>query len=262
MRFLADIIRRTDKRAKPATVQPLHEPVEPVADLVETPPSAETPVFSKMHRQENLDYTAPDGPVSSLNELLDKWTAEVATKQAPAPIEKRSPAASRRNRVKTRLLGFEHSGDGGFDAIDTLTISEPDTKVASPLYPVGWLVIVEGPGRGNNFTLTAGLSQIGRDSDQAVQLNFGDEAISGSNHTAVVYDPASHTFLLGHGDKTNTVRLNNTPLINTGTLRNGDKITIGETTLQLAVFSTPDQNWDVASVSNESLTEEPQIATA
>jgi pSer/pThr/pTyr-binding forkhead associated (FHA) protein len=141
-------------------------------------------------------------------------------------------------RVKTRLLGFDSVA-----IPDTFEKTKPITPTTKTRYPVGWLVVVDGAGRGESFTLLTGMTQIGRGSDQAVQLDFGDEAISRSNHAAIVYDVETHTFLMGHGGKSNVVRLNNKPLISTETLKSGDVIRIGETSLQLVVFSTPEQNW-------------------
>jgi len=87
------------------------------------------------------------------------------------------------------------------------------------------------------------MSQIGRGEDQAVPLDFGDMSISRNNHAAVVFDGASRTFMLGHGGKTNIVRLNDQPVISNESLTDGDKIKIGETTLQLKTLCGDDFDW-------------------
>jgi pSer/pThr/pTyr-binding forkhead associated (FHA) protein len=109
--------------------------------------------------------------------------------------------------------------------------------------PTGWLVVTQGPGRGAAFPLAQGVSQIGRGVDQTVALDFGDMAISRQNHAAIAYDPASHRFHIGHGGKSNLVRLNGKPLLSTEAVGDGDVIQIGETTLLLKVLCTPDFNW-------------------
>lgn len=247
MRFLTDIIRRTDKKAPAASVEAFPETAAPKPVKTQ---AHDAPVFSKMHRETKPDYTPPAGAVNSLNDLLDKWGTEQAEKPEvpPKPATKPATAAARRERVKTRLLGFEHADEANFDPFNAVPEAAPAVvaKTAAHMYPVGWLVVVEGPGRGASFTLSTGLSQIGRGEDQAVSLDYGDEAISRSNHAAVVYDPSTHSFLLGHGGKTNIVRLNNSPVISTETLSHGDTISMGETVLQLIVFSTPEQNWDIS----------------
>jgi predicted component of type VI protein secretion system len=111
------------------------------------------------------------------------------------------------------------------------------------MFPTGWLVVKSGPGRGAALALTQGVSQIGRGSDQTVSLDFGDMAISRQNHAAIAYDAATHRFHIGHGGKSNLVRLNGKPLLSTEEIGEGDEIQIGETTLVLKVLCTPDFNW-------------------
>ncbi|MEM7490223.1 MAG: FHA domain-containing protein [Pseudomonadota bacterium] len=153
----------------------------------------------------------------------------------------RQPTA-RMRRSRTRLIGFERSDGGISDPFESATV-QTDSGPGVP-FPVGWLVISKGPGRGNGFTLTSGMAQIGRDDDQAVQLDFGDTSVSRNNHAAVVYDPDSRDFLLGHGGKANIVRLNGKPVLSNETLADGDEITIGETTLVLKTLCGPDFSWD------------------
>jgi hypothetical protein len=150
----------------------------------------------------------------------------------------RSPARSR--RTKTRLIGFE-SSDG--DVVDLFNDAPRATPNKGVKFPVGWIAIAEGPGRGESFALMAGMSQIGRGEDQAVQLDFGDNSISRTNHAAIVFDPDSKEFLLGHGGKSNIVRLNDKPLISNEALKSGDIIRIGETVLRFVALCGTSFNW-------------------
>ena len=111
------------------------------------------------------------------------------------------------------------------------------------MFPAGWLVVKSGPGVGTAFALSQGVSQIGRGLDQTVALDFGDMAISRQQHAAIAYDPQSHQFHVGHGGKSNLVRLNGKPLLSTEALEDGDEIQIGETTLLLKVLCTSVFNW-------------------
>lgn len=158
---------------------------------------------------------------------------------AAASAANRSPARSR--RTKTRLIGFEKS-DG--DVVDLFNDAPKAAPVKSVKFPVGWLVVAEGPGRGESFSLMAGMSQIGRGEDQAVQLDFGDNSISRTNHAAIVYDNDSKEFLLGHGGKSNIVRLNDKPLISNEALKSGDVIRIGETVLRFVALCDETFSWD------------------
>ena len=62
-------------------------------------------------------------------------------------------------------------------------------------------------------------------------LDFGDASISRSNHASIAFDEEDDTALIGHGGKSNLVRLNGKPLISNEELHNGDTVRIGETTL-------------------------------
>ncbi|WP_375688555.1 FHA domain-containing protein [Pseudooceanicola sp. LIPI14-2-Ac024] len=151
-----------------------------------------------------------------------------------------APAAPEGNgRVKTRLLGF-HAGDVAKDVFAAPATPAP---AASTDFPVGWVVVVDGPGRGASFTLTGGLSTIGRSADQTISLDHGDESISRNNHASIAYDEEDNTVYVGHGGKSNIVRLNGRPLLSTEELQDGDLIRIGKTTLRFVSFCGPDFSW-------------------
>ncbi|NSY41358.1 FHA domain-containing protein [Leisingera sp. ANG59] len=154
-----------------------------------------------------------------------------------------SAAPARKRRAKTRLLGFDTSDGDVVNLFDSSGAAAParDTK-----FPVGWIVVADGPGYGESFTLKAGMSAIGRCEDQAVALDFGDTAISRSNHAAIVFDPESSQFYLGHGGKSNIVRLNGQPVISNEVLKSGDLIRLGETTLRFMALCGKDFNWTSA----------------
>ena len=188
---------------------------------------------------------------------LDAVTEAVAAATGP----------SRGRRNKTRLIGFETSRD---ETVDLFAKEEKEEKEeAKPAatqhvqFPVGWLVVIAGPGRGTSFSLLAGLASIGRDDDQTVQLDFGDAAISRSNHASVAYDSETNTFLLGHGGKSNIVRLNGAPLLSTEPLENGDLIRVGETMLRFVAMCDEEFNWTTGELDMDEPTEEADnVATA
>lgn len=234
MKFLSDLFSRKRADAKPADAQienfadiatRADAPLDPVntnalLDNVNEKVGDRTPKVHIWDDEEDLP------PVASLEEMKPS---------APAPTK----APSRARRTKTRLIGFE-SSSGVVDLFDSSPAAAP-TKRAK--FPVGWAIVVAGPGRGECFSLEAGMSQIGRGEDQAIQLDFGDNAVSRTNHAAIVYDAENHTFLLGHGGKSNIVRLNDQPVISNEALKDGDMIRIGETTLRFVPLCSPDFNW-------------------
>lgn len=170
---------------------------------------------------------------------LDDDDAPSATKPLAAAAATDSGARARRNR--TRLIGFDKS-DG-----EVVDLFEDAPRVAATgeriEFPAGLLLVIAGPGLGNAFPLKAGMSTLGRGEDQTVALDFGDNAISRSQHAAVVYDPSNRTFTLGHGGKANIVRLNDKPVIANEMVQDGDKIQLGETTLQLKAICGPGFDW-------------------
>ena len=47
---------------------------------------------------------------------------------------------------------------------------------------VGWVVVINGPGKGRSLPLGYGMNKIGRDATQRIALDFGDKEISRENH--------------------------------------------------------------------------------
>ncbi|MFY0312559.1 FHA domain-containing protein [Leisingera sp. D0M16] len=200
-------------------VQPVPEP-QPEPELTRTP--------------DTLQASAPQP------ESLARQAAPAA-----APIDVPAPSmgrgASRAGRVKTRLLGFSPAQAAGRDPFAR---SSEATAPGYTQFPVGWLAIVQGPGRGAAFTLFSGVTVIGRGEDQTVRLDFGDNSISRDNHAAIAYDPEQKAFFIGHGGKANLVRRNGRPVLSTEELSGGDVIRIGETTLRFVPLCGADFGWD------------------
>jgi len=173
------------------------------------------------------------------------------------PLRLRTPAAEpatddapkrRAGRVKTRLLGFHMPEEVQNDPIEAAAAHSPAPTATAiegePQFPVGWIVVVDGPGRGASFTLQSGASKIGRGEDQAIRLDFGDMSISRDNHAALAFDDEQRCFYIGHGGKANLVRLNDMPVLSTEPLTNSDMIRIGETTLLFVALCGPEFSWD------------------
>ena len=225
------------------------KPAEPVAKP-EVSDDQTDAIFQKITAQLEGEDTAPTATTAPVNiwDMDDEESALVTPSAQPArraervamPLATDRPASSVPRRTKTRLIGFEKSSG---DIVDLF-----DSGARGPLsqgvkFPVGWLVVVDGPGRGESVSLLAGMSQIGRGDDQAIQLDFGDNAISRTNHAAIVYDPDDMSFLIGHGGKTNIVRLNGKPLISTEHLKTGDTIRIGDTILRFVALCGKEFRW-------------------
>jgi hypothetical protein len=264
MKFIRDLLgkkRKEEATRQPAPIESLEQSYrDTIGSMVDSADGLALPdaasasdVLTSEVRVVDVNVAPPSAPAVNIWDLEDDdaGTAlpEPTATAAPAPqavepavasaAAARSPARSR--RTKTRLIGFDKS-DG--DVVDLFNDAPAATATKSVRFPVGWIVVSEGPGRGESFSLLAGMSQIGRGEDQAVQLDFGDNSISRSNHAAIVYDTNTKEFLLGHGGKSNIVRLNDKPLISNETLKTGDLIRIGETVLRFVALCDGSFDWD------------------
>jgi len=156
----------------------------------------------------------------------------------------------------THALGFESrtAANDPFAAAARPETREPDgagadgcpeaTRGAGPAAaPVGWLAVVDGPGRGTTFELKEGVSTIGRGADQTVRLDLGDPSVSRDTHAAIAYHAAGRRFFVGHAGKANLVRLNGRPVLSTEPLSAGDTIRIGRTMLRFVPLCGPDFAW-------------------
>lgn len=124
------------------------------------------------------------------------------------------------------------------------TLDEPEKNARDSEDPVvGWLVIVGGPGRGNFCRLGYGQNSIGRDSEERVQLDFGDDGISRKKHCFVIYEPRARQYSLRPGDGSNLTYLNGAMLSQPRQIKNGDLIEIGSTTLRFVPLCGPDFEW-------------------
>ncbi len=174
--------------------------------------------------------------------VLEKVAIPSALTAKKAAAAQDAQPAERAGRVKTRMLGFhtpDNTAQQVFDRAKTRDAKD------NGRFPVGWLVVIEGPGRGTPFALHYGVSNIGRAADQTVSLRFGDNSISRESHAVLAYDEDSNTFYIGHTGKANLVRLNGRPVLSTEEIANFDLIRIGETTLRFVGFCGPEFAWDM-----------------
>ena len=202
---------------------------------------------ARPNRVVKTKMSLPDGVKAPSVNIWDMDDADVMPVRSVAPVVTPTMPNVRPTRSKTRVLGFDLEPASVVPLFDDTAAPAPVGGSAAGqgyvMFPAGWLVVKAGPGLGTAFALSQGVSQIGRGSDQTVALDFGDMAISRQQHAAIAYDPQSHQFHIGHGGKSNLVRLNGKPLLSTEALEDGDEIQIGETTLLLKVLCNAVFNW-------------------
>ena len=108
---------------------------------------------------------------------------------------------------------------------------------------VGWLVVVEGPGKGRSLELGYGMNIVGRLETNRVALGFGDDQISGEDHFRIAYDATHRAFHLVPGRGTNLVYLSDSPLLTPVPLVAGAELAVGATRLRFVPLCGPEWDW-------------------
>ena len=121
-----------------------------------------------------------------------------------------------------------------------------ETTAASrvaPVHPVtGWLVVIDGPGKGSATQLGFGHNTIGRGPAMRVRLDFGDRKISRDTHATLTYDPKGNAFYLQQGK--NLAYIEGEPVLNPVRLEAGALIGLGDTMLRFVPFCDEKFAWE------------------
>ncbi len=164
-------------------------------------------------------------PIAPEPPPLEIAPARPAEDPAPPP----APPAAASAEPKTRLYGFDADelGDGASD---------------NP--PAGWLVVLEGPGRGRSVEIGYGLNSVGRAAGQRIRLDFGDTHISRETHAHIVYDGRHRRFYVSHGDGENLTYLNGDLVLGEKReLKDRDEVQFGETKLMFVALCSEAFDW-------------------
>lgn len=176
----------------------------------------------------NDDSTRRINPANSANTRLIRDTRELDDDADFVPSAK---------SAKTRLVS-------GFNAKNEAAAGGDESSAPDEFDPVtGWLVIIDGPGRGNAVGIYVGNNTLGRGGDQRIQVDFGDTGISRETHAIITYDENGHGYFVRDSGRANVVRLNGKPVMQPMDLKNGDKISIGKTTFRFVPLCSKDFSW-------------------
>ena len=144
-----------------------------------------------------------------------------------------------KEKVPSEQRGDEEEGGGPDGGSDKPILRGP---MDDP--PVGWLVIVDGPGSGHVLTLGVGVNCIGRDQTERVTLDYGDSMISRTNHGAVTYDPRGGKFYVQPGGGTNLMYVNDEPVLAPRALERLSHLQMGKTVLRFVPLCDDGFSWD------------------
>lgn len=95
---------------------------------------------------------------------------------------------------------------------------------------VGWLVCIEGPGKGKDYRLYDCINTIGRAAGNTVVLEQ-EQTVSQKNHARIAYDPKHNNFQVIPGEGHNITYVNDAPLYVPQPLEAYDVLELGETKL-------------------------------
>lgn len=182
----------------------------------------------------------------------------------PAGVPPSILSSSGEEEDATRLLnqpGQASAPDGGADGDKTQLVrrssagkSTPASGASSSAGPgtstddpvTGWLVVISGPGKGNQVAVGEQDNHVGRGGGSdapRVAIDFGDQGISRSNAFVLRYDPKKRRFKILPGEGTNIVYLNDEDLDSPKELKAGDVIEVSETTLRFVPFCGKGFDW-------------------
>ena len=164
--------------------------------------------------------------------------ANVGTEGTPSNVGAEGTPSNVGAEEQTRLVGGRRRQE---DEERRQERAEEDRGMDDPV--VGWLVIVEGPGKGRAVQLGYGSNALGRGTTDRVKLDFGDDQISRSGHAVVTYDPRGRKFYVQHGGGTNLTYLGDQPVLAPTELPALSHISIGNTVLRFVPLCGAEFDW-------------------
>ena len=125
------------------------------------------------------------------------------------------------------------------------TSSTSDAPNTDPMDdpPVGWLVVIQGPGRGKVATLKIGVNSIGRGPENRVPLGDGDGTISRLRHCAIAYDDRNRQFYIQHVQGKNLTYVGSEPVLTPRVLEPFIHVRIGETVMRFVPLCGEGFSW-------------------
>ena len=180
---------------------------------------------------------APDQPYA--------WQSDDKTDFVSDPTLPSDPDGVARDADDDQTRVFRAVSDG-----EQLRESESDA-MDDP--PVGWLVIVDGPGKGNVARLRCGVNSIGRNPENLVVLDYGDRLISRGEHAVIIYDPNERVFHIHRGMRgRNLTYVNRQAIVDAARLEPLAHIQMGGTTLRFVPLCGEHFTWEIQGVQDES----------
>lgn len=194
--------------------------------------------------------SAEDSIGGAGNGGVNIWDFDTGEEETPPVAKPATAKAARGRRNKTRIIGFESSNNDVVSLFEqnneapaiapSKSIAKPNMGLSDDELPVGWLIVVDGCGRGRSFTLTQGVNTLGSATGRTVKLSFGDIEIA-QHHAKITY--SLDGYRLEHGETQAAISLNGDEIQDAVELSDGDHIRVGETELRFVALCGDAFDW-------------------
>ncbi|MDC3124124.1 hypothetical protein OBB00_05350 [Gammaproteobacteria bacterium] len=179
--------------------------------------------------------------------LDDAYFKNIATRAKQAPVhsdgdktqivgQTSQSAESKVEGDKTQI--YKPSGQGGIPTQEMSSSNPMDDP------PTGWLVAINGPGKGNVLTLGIGNNGVGRGDEPRVPIPFDDKEISRGQSFSVVYDPKHRRYYLLPGSGKTLVYHEEQPVLERIDLKTGMAFQVGQTTFRFVALCDDNFDWE------------------
>ena len=195
--------------------------------------SAASPGRTTRERSEAPTGTGPDAAGPGPERAASAAPFEAETELVDSP---RRRGTGKSDEPKTRP--YRPGSDAEAPGPDA---SGAEDAMDDPI--AGWLVVVDGPGKGQFCRLGYGLNTLGRGGDSRVRIDFGDNEISREAHATLTYDPKGRKFYLQHGGGLNLTYVGDEPVLSPTPLEGLQHIVLGRTTFRFIALCGPDFDW-------------------
>ncbi len=152
----------------------------------------------------------------------------------PPPMAPPPPAASPASGIEAPKSAVVRG------MVSPLLPAAPPKGAVEPV--VGWLVCIDGPDRGRDYRLKAGLNVIGRSPAMDVCI-ASDAAVSRERHCSISFEIDKESFQLTPGDTGSFLYLNGDLVTASRHLKLDDVLDVGRTKLVFIPFCGPEHRW-------------------
>ena len=161
---------------------------------------------------------------------------------------KSAPAGTDDDKTQIVSRGVEEPRN--MSAGDKTQIYRPNSPLTETTHdfmsdpPTGWLVAIEGPGKGAVLTLGIGNNGIGRGDSARITIPFNDNEISRGQSFSIAYDPKHRRYYLLPGSGKTLVYYNDQPVLERLDLNSTMTFQIGQTFFRFIALCDETFNWE------------------